>query len=45
MHLDVRTNLLNELPTFFERYRTTGFDSAKITADTISKDLDIEIKF
>lgn len=45
MHLDLSTNLLNGLLTFFEQYRTTGFDSAKITANTISEDLDIEIEF
>jgi len=45
MYLDVSTNLLNGLLTFVEQYRTTGFDSAKITANTISKDLDIEVEF
>lgn len=45
MHLDVSTNLLDGLLIFFEQYRTKGFESAKITANTISEDLDIEIEF
>ena len=45
MHLDISTNLLNGLLKFFEQYRIIGFDSAKIIANTISEDLDIEIEF
>lgn len=37
--------MLNGLRKCFKQYRTTGFDSAKITANTISEDLDIEIEF
>ncbi|XP_060876891.1 uncharacterized protein LOC132949806 [Metopolophium dirhodum] len=45
MHLEVSISLLKGLIQFFEKYRNSGFYSAKITANKISEDLDINKEF
>ncbi|KAL4121627.1 hypothetical protein QTP88_014101 [Uroleucon formosanum] len=45
MHLEVSISMLKGLIQFFEKYRNSGFHSAKITANKISEDLDINKEF